>query len=88
MRGLQEVDASETAQIMAIDGTFIDLTTTHLESFKHPDPKKRDLKVVDVSLARRGCSLTCRATRSYQTKRHGATCTLLSNTPKDLLQLS
>ena len=87
MRGLQEVDASETAQIMAIDGTFIDLTTTHLESFKHPDPKKRDLKVVDVSLNRIP-SLIYRATRSYQTRRLGATCTLLSNTPKDLRQLS
>ena len=87
MRGLQEVDASETAQIMAIDGTFIDLTTTHLESFKHPDPKKRDLKVVDVSPNRMSL-LIYRATRSYQTRRRGATCTLLSNTPKDLLQLS
>jgi hypothetical protein len=48
VRGDQEVDASETAQIMAIDGTFIDLTATHLDTFKHPDPKKKDLRVVDV----------------------------------------
>jgi hypothetical protein len=47
-RGEQAVDASETAQIMAIDGTFLDMTTTHLDTFRHPDPKKKDLRVVDV----------------------------------------
>lgn len=46
----QDVDASETAQIMAIDTTFFDMTSTDLSAFKHPDPKKRHLKVVDVSL--------------------------------------
>jgi RNA polymerase II-associated factor 1 len=34
---------------MAIDGSFLDLTATHLDTFKHPDPKKKDLRVVDVS---------------------------------------
>jgi hypothetical protein len=48
IRGEQAVDASETAQIMAIDGTFLDMTTTHLDTLKHPDPKKKDLRVVDV----------------------------------------
>lgn len=34
---------------MAIDGTFFDLTGTHLDNFKHPDPKKKDLRVVEVN---------------------------------------
>jgi hypothetical protein len=52
IRANQDVDASETAQIMAIDGTFFDLTGTHLDTFKHPDPKKKDLRVVEVSTSR------------------------------------
>lgn len=42
------MDASETAQIMAVDTTFFDLTSTKLEDFKHPDPKKRNLRVIEV----------------------------------------
>jgi RNA polymerase II-associated factor 1 len=34
---------------MAIDGTFFDLTGTHLDNFRHPDPKKKDLRVIEVS---------------------------------------
>ena len=75
IRGEQAVDASETAQIMAIDGTFLDMTTTHLDTFRHPDPKKKDLRVVDVCSDLR-YQLIDRATRSYRTRKHGATCTL------------
>ena len=46
---VQEVDASETAQIMSIDSTFFDITSTNLETFRHPDPKKRHLTAVEVS---------------------------------------
>lgn len=42
------MDASEAAQIMTIDSTFFDMTSTNLETFRHPDPKKKNLTVVDV----------------------------------------
>jgi hypothetical protein len=42
------VDASEAAQIMAIDKTFTDLHAQPVEEIQHPDSKKRALKVVEV----------------------------------------
>ena len=43
-----EMDTSETAQVMAIDKTFTDLESS--TDIRHPDPAKRDLRVVEVSL--------------------------------------
>lgn len=42
------VDASEAAQLMAIDKTFTDLHAQPVEDIQHPDGKKRALKVVEV----------------------------------------
>ncbi|RSH88788.1 hypothetical protein EHS25_003016 [Saitozyma podzolica] len=42
------VDASEAAQIMAIDKTFTDLHAQPVEDIQHPDGKKRALKVVET----------------------------------------
>ena len=42
------VDASEAAQIMAIDKTFSDVTDQDLEEVRHPDAKKKSLRVVEV----------------------------------------
>ena len=43
------MDASEAAQIVTIDKTFSDLTDQKLEDIRHPDAKKKHLRVVDVS---------------------------------------
>ncbi|KAK4688807.1 RNA polymerase II-associated factor 1, partial [Tremellales sp. Uapishka_1] len=43
----ETVDASETAQVMAIDKSFTDLHDQKAEEVKHPDPKKKGLKVVE-----------------------------------------
>ena len=43
-----QVDVSEVAQIMAIDKTFTDLDA-ELANIRHPDPRKRHLRVVEVS---------------------------------------
>jgi RNA polymerase II-associated factor 1 len=42
------VDASEAAQIMAIDKTFSDIQAQDPFTLRHPDSKKRHLKVVEV----------------------------------------
>lgn len=41
------MDASEAAQIVTIDKTFSDLTDQKLEDIRHPDAKKKHLRVVD-----------------------------------------
>ncbi|WVQ82129.1 hypothetical protein IAT38_004257 [Cryptococcus sp. DSM 104549] len=41
------VDASESAQIMAIEKTFLDITAQDAKEVQHPDPRKRSLKVVE-----------------------------------------
>ncbi|ORY35540.1 RNA polymerase II-associated [Naematelia encephala] len=41
------VDASEAAQIMAIDQTFRDVREQDLSELRHPDSKKRHLRVVE-----------------------------------------
>ncbi|EIW68189.1 hypothetical protein TREMEDRAFT_32136, partial [Tremella mesenterica DSM 1558] len=43
-----DIDASEAAQIMAIDKTFSDLEETQIDALRHPDPNKRDLRVVET----------------------------------------
>jgi RNA polymerase II-associated factor 1 len=48
VRAEDEVDASEAAQILAIDKTFMDIRDQPLSEIRHPDPKKRNLHVVDV----------------------------------------
>ncbi|WOO83865.1 RNA polymerase II-associated factor 1 [Vanrija pseudolonga] len=42
------VDASEAAQIIAIDKTFADLRAEPAEGMKHPDPKRKHLRVVET----------------------------------------
>lgn len=44
----EEVDASEATQIMAIDKTFIDLTAQPVEEIRHPDAKRKHLRVVET----------------------------------------
>lgn len=41
------VDHSEAAQLAAIDKTFQDVRATSAKDMKHPDPKRRHLKVVE-----------------------------------------
>ena len=42
------MDASEAAQLMTIDKTFSDLSTQPFKEMKHPDTKKRNLRVVET----------------------------------------
>jgi len=42
------VDTSEAEQILAIDRTFLDLSGQNLDDVRHPDTKKRSLRVVEV----------------------------------------
>ncbi|KAL1406341.1 hypothetical protein Q8F55_008040 [Vanrija albida] len=42
------VDASEAAQIMTIDKTFADVRAEAAEDMKHPDPKRKHLRVVET----------------------------------------
>ncbi|TYJ53407.1 hypothetical protein B9479_005954 [Cryptococcus floricola] len=41
------VDASEAAQLLTIEKSFLDIATQDPKEVKHPDPKKRNLTVVD-----------------------------------------
>ncbi|ODN82326.1 RNA polymerase II-associated factor 1 [Cryptococcus wingfieldii CBS 7118] len=41
------VDASEAAQLLTIEKSFLDIATQDPKEVKHPDPKKRYLTVVD-----------------------------------------
>ncbi|WVQ74973.1 hypothetical protein IAR50_004581 [Cryptococcus sp. DSM 104548] len=41
------VDASEAAQLLTIEKSFLDVTTQDAKDVKHPDPKKKNLTVVD-----------------------------------------
>lgn len=43
------VDASEAAQLLMIEKTFLDITSQDVNQLQHPNPKKRHLKVVEVS---------------------------------------
>lgn len=43
------VDASEAAQLLMIEKTFLDVTSQEPNQIQHPNPKKRHLKVVEVS---------------------------------------
>lgn len=63
------MDASETAQTAVIERTFTDIKTQHPSEIRHPDPKKRDLRVVDVCLATRGQRLI---------SRHSTSCRMLA----------
>ena len=44
------VDASEAAELASIDASFHDLDTVDPMTLRHPDPKKKDLIVVEVSM--------------------------------------
>ncbi|OXH09900.1 RNA polymerase II-associated factor 1 [Cryptococcus neoformans] len=41
------VDASEAAQLLMIEKTFLDVTSQDVNQLQHPNPKKRHLKVVE-----------------------------------------
>lgn len=43
----QYVDASEAAQLMAIDKTFSEIRDVADDQLRHPDPKKKHLRVVE-----------------------------------------
>ena len=43
------MDASQAAQILSIDQTFAEVDSYDLTA-KHPDPKRKDLKVVEVGM--------------------------------------
>lgn len=42
------MDASVAGQIMAIDKSFRDFADVNTEEMRHPDPKKKHLRVVEV----------------------------------------
>ena len=48
----ETVDASEAAQLMAIDKTFSDVQDQNLDDIRHPDAKKQGLRVVEVCYRR------------------------------------
>nr|KIR84867.1 RNA polymerase II-associated factor 1 [Cryptococcus tetragattii IND107] len=47
IRGEVAVDASEAAQLLMIEKTFLDVTSQEPNQIQHPNPKKRHLKVVE-----------------------------------------
>lgn len=72
IRADAEVDASEAAQLAAIDLSFHDFSTVDAKSLKHPDPKKKALHVIEVRRLNHA-SLTGRTTQFCQTTIFGAT---------------
>lgn len=68
------MDGSLAAQIMAIDKSFGDLTEMAPEDMRHPDPKKRSLRVVEVGTAIRTLA-HIRHTTFYRMQMPGVTLT-------------
>lgn len=46
-QAVEVVDASEAAQIIAIEKTFSDIRNSSLDDIRHPDPKRKHLRVVE-----------------------------------------
>lgn len=84
------VDASEAAQLLMIEKTFLDVTSQDVNQLQHPNPKKRHLKVVEVSSFNQfesSCnSPYYRVTTSCQMMKHGQTTTFFFDSLSDLLQ--
>lgn len=81
------VDASEAAQLLMIEKTFLDVTSQELNQLEHPNPKKRHLKVVEVS-SLESVEPLCnspyyRVTTSCQMMKHGQTTTFFFDSLSD-----
>lgn len=72
------MDASEGAQMAVIERTFLDVKMDNPSEIRHPDPKKRDLRVVDVGRVMLGKKLNSRHSISCQMPARGRTNTCCS----------